>query len=166
MTLQRAVIALGRLLVVLATVVFLPASNVLLLASPGYVAFEYGRPGVPGSELYDAPVRLQLSQATVRWLNSDQGIEGLAALQHEGRPVYNQRELRHMADVKVVTDGLRWAWRLAGLLLLAGLATAIWRREWRRPFARATFLGASLLVAMLLGILLSAVLSFDWFFVR
>ncbi|MCL6431064.1 MAG: hypothetical protein K6V36_09410, partial [Anaerolineae bacterium] len=109
MTLQRVTMAVGRLLVVLSTLVLLPATNVFLITTPAYIAFEYRRPGVPGSDIYDAPVRLELSQATVRWLNSGEGIEALAALQHDGQPVYNARELRHMADVKAVMDGLRWA---------------------------------------------------------
>lgn len=166
MTLQRLAMVIGRFLVVLSTVVLLPATNVFLITTPAYIAFEYRRPGVPGSDIYDAPVRLELSQATVRWLNSPQGIEGLAALQHEGRPVYNPRELRHMADVKAVMNGLRWAWGAAAALLLAGLVAAVRHRAWRRQYLRGTLTGAVLLIALLLGILLSAVLSFDWFFVR
>ena len=166
MTHQRLTMAIGRFFVVLSTVVLLPATNVFLITTPAYIAFEYRRPGVPGSDIYDPQVRLELSQATVRWLNSSQGIEGLAALQHEGRPVYNARELRHMADVKAVMDGLRWAWGAAALVLLAGFVTAVRHRPWRRQFLRSTFTGAVLLIALLVGILLSAVLSFDWFFVR
>lgn len=166
MTLSKPLAGLFRLALVLAVLVFLPATNVLLLSSPAYVALEYGRAEVPPSDRYEPAVRLKLSQGTVRWLNSGQGIDGLAALRNNGEAVYNARELQHMADVKVVMDGLRWAWRGAGVILLLGLALALWRPAWRKPFAGGTFLGGALLVAALAGILVSALLSFDWFFVR
>ena len=166
MTLSRPLAALARVLVALAVFLFLPATNVLLLTRPAFVAHEYRQPHVPPADRYDAQTRLQLSQDTVRWLNSGQGIEELAALRHDGQPVYNPRELRHMADVNAVMDGLRWVWRLAGVIIVGGLALAIFRPAWRRPFARGVFLGGAALVATLAGILIGALLSFDAFFVR
>jgi integral membrane protein (TIGR01906 family) len=153
------------MLVVLAVFLFLPATNVLLLATPEFVALQYWRPGFPPADRYDARARLELSQATVRWLNSGEGIEALGELRHGDEAVYNERELQHMADVKVVIDGLRWIWRLAGLVLVGALAAALWQPAWRQPLARSTFLGSALLVAVLAGILIYALLSFDAFFV-
>jgi len=166
MTVPSYLGVLGRLFVVLAVILFLPASNVLLLATPAFVAHEYRQPGFPASERYDAPVRLRLAQETLRWVNAGHDIEALRALRHGGETVYNARELRHMADVSAVFGGLRWAWRLAGFVLLVGLAAAVWRPGWRWLFARSAFRGSALLVAALAGILISALLSFDWFFVR
>ncbi len=166
MTLSRLLAGFSRVLVAVAVFLFLPATNVVLICSPAFVAYEYGRPGFPSADYYDPAARLEMSQATVRWLNSSQGIDGLAALTHEGRPIYNQRELQHMDDVKVVMDGLRWVWRGALVVLLGGLALALWRPAWRHPLVGGAFSGAVALVAVLAGILIGALLSFDTFFVH
>ena len=149
----------------------LPASNVLLLMRPEFIAFEYRRPGVPGSEIYDPPERMRLSQATVDYINGDDARllqEGrhISQLQYMGHPVYNERELQHLYDVKAVVQGLRWAWAAALFILLGGLALSAWRRSWRRPYASGVFLGGALLAGLIGAIVVVALLSFDAFFVR
>lgn len=163
---SRPLVTLCRVVVAIAVFLFLPATNVLLVCSPAFVAHEYGRPHVSPADYYDPATRLELSQATVRWLNSNQGIDGLAALQHNGEPIYNARELRHMDDVKVVMDGLRWVWRGALVILLGAVALAAWRPAWRRPCIRGVLAGGVALAAVLAGILIGALLSFDTFFVN
>ncbi|MGQ9683760.1 MAG: TIGR01906 family membrane protein [Anaerolineae bacterium] len=167
----RRLQAMLRVLLLLAVVVFLPASNVLLLMRPEFIAFEYRREAVPDSEIYDPPERLRLSQATVDYINGDDARllqEGrhISQLRYLGQPVYNERELQHLYDVKAVVRGLRWAWRAALFILLGGLALSIWRPGWRRPYASGTFLGGVLLVGLIGAIVLVALLSFDAFFVR
>jgi len=162
---RRLVVSAAGILVALALFVFLPSSNVLLLAQPAFVAHEYQQPWVPPADRYDSATRLQLAQETVRWLTSGEDIAALRSLSHDGQAVYNERELKHMADVKVVLNGLRWVWCLAGVILLGALGVAIGQPVFRRPFAAGMFWGSALLVAALAGIVIGAILNFDAFFV-
>lgn len=161
-----------RWLAALAVLVFLPASNVLLLMRPEFVSFEYSRPGFPPASRFSAQTRLHWAQESVRYLLEpddaalmEQGRH-ISQFQEAGELIYNEREVQHMVDVKTVLRGLTWAWRIAGLVLLAGAVWALARRPWRRPFLQGTLLGSVLLVGLLVAILLSAWLSFDVFFTR
>ena len=153
-----------RVLIALAVFLFLPTGNVLLLWNPAFLAYEYRQPRVPGSELYDPPARLRFAQETLRWVGSSDDLQVLRDLRYQGQPVYNERELRHLADARWVLERLRWVWRVAGVLGLGGLAVALWRPAWRRPFVRGVFLGSVLLLGVLAAILISALLDFDAFF--
>ncbi len=167
---SKPLASLVRWLAALAVVLFLPASNVLLLMRPAFVSFEYSLPGFPPSDRFDPQTRLYWAQESVRYLlePDDAALlrEGrhISQFQIAGQPVYNQRELQHMYDVKGVLGGLIWVWRVTGLLLVAGLAVALWRREVRPPLARGILLGGVLLVGLIVAILLSALLNFDSFF--
>lgn len=164
---QRLLAALGTCVVGLAIFLFLPSGSVLLFMSPAFVAHEYAQPSFPPAELYSPADRLRLAQETVRYLNGGRDVaERLREMRHDGRPVYNEREVQHLVDVWMVVYWLRWAWRLAALILGAALVLAIWVPGWRMPVARGLFQGSAALVATLLTILISALLSFDWFFVR
>lgn len=166
MTSTKVLPGLGHLVVALAVVILLPASNVLLLMQPGFVTFEYGRPGFPPAERYAPWERLMLARDTVRFLTSRDPCGLLRGMRHGDEPVYNEREVQHLLDVVAVLNGLRWAWRLASAVLLVGLAGAIVRPGWRRPYARGALSGAVFVLAVLGAILFTALLDFDWFFVR
>lgn len=156
----------GLVTLALAAFLFLPATAVIAFMQPWFVAHEYAQAGFPPADRYAPAERLALAQETVRLLNSPAGEEGLRALRAGNERVYNEREVGHLVDVMAVMDGLRWVWRLSGLLWLGALGIAVARPACRRPLARSAFWGSAALLATLGAILVIALLSFDFFFVR
>lgn len=79
---------------------------------PGFPADEYG---------FTLEDRLRWAPYAQIYLTNNEGIEFLADLQFDdGTPLFNERELSHMKDVKIVTKGALNVFygALAGLALL------------------------------------------------
>jgi integral membrane protein (TIGR01906 family) len=102
-----------------------------ILLTPIYFTVEYNMPYFPADEYgFTKEDRLRWAKPSVEYLVNSADISYLANLQFDnGMPIYNGRELNHMADVKRVVQGALRAWyaALAGLILIAILA---WRQKW------------------------------------
>jgi len=92
--------------------------SVRLLMTETYLQIEYNKPDFPPDTYgYSLADRLYYAPIAIRYLESDSGIELLGDLKKpDGTPFYNQRELEHMLDVKVV---VRAAFSAMNLILLA-----------------------------------------------
>ena len=92
-----------------------------ILLSPIYYNVEYRMPYFPADEFgFTQQDRLQWAPYAVEYLVNSSDISYLGDLQFEdGAPLYNERELSHMADVKNVVVGALRVWYLSlGLLIL------------------------------------------------
>ncbi len=102
-----------------------------ILLTPIFFNIEYRMPYFPADEYgFTQQDRLQWAPFAVEYLVNSAEISYLGDLKFEdGSPLYNERELSHMADVKNVVRGALQAWyaSLAILLLLAILAR---RGDW------------------------------------
>ena len=173
---------LAGLLVTLLVPVALVLAAVRLLISPAYLVFEYNTPGFPDDPFgFTQAERLQWGRYAVDYLVNDAGIEYLGELRFpEGRQappqscqfmddctrLYNERELQHMLDVKIVVQGaLRvWMFSLLGLALLGGWAWfGGWRRHFLRSLARGGWLTLIALGSVILFVLLAFGVIFVWF---
>src|SRR5512138_804846 len=102
--------------------------GVRLLLTPMYLQLEYGLPGFPPDEYgFTTEERLRWGTYGINYLLIDAQPSYLGSLRFEsGEPVFTEREVGHMRDVKlVVGDLLRW-WYLA-LGALAFLGIWAWR---------------------------------------
>jgi integral membrane protein (TIGR01906 family) len=142
--------------------------GVRLLMTPLYLEAEYRMPGFPedsyGFTLQD---RLKWSKPSVEYLLNGEGVEFLAALQFDtGEPIYNERELSHMLDVKKVVQVLLLVWYV-DLALLALLGLWAWRANWLDDYLwgwkRGGFLTAGLLIALAAFAAVSFWQFFTWF---
>jgi integral membrane protein (TIGR01906 family) len=116
-------------------------TGVRLLLTPIFVNFEYRTPNFPADPYgFSQAERLYWSQIALDYLLNDEGISFLADLRFENdQPVYNQRELEHMVDVKNVVQAALYAWygSLAGLAALGLWAWQAGRWEgYREGLAR------------------------------
>jgi len=153
---------------------------VRLLISPAYLVIEYNTPGFPADPYgFTQADRLHWSKIAVEYLLNDADISFLADLRfpegQQGPPescqyiddctrLYNDRELKHMVDVKVVVKAALRVWYASlGLLLLLWFIAgqARWGQDYRRGLRR----GGWLTVFLLLGIILFVLLSFNVLFV-
>jgi integral membrane protein (TIGR01906 family) len=153
-------------LVTILTPVVIVLTAVRLLMAPAFLSFEYNTPNFPpdryGFTLQD---RLYWSNIALEYLLNDAGIEFLGDLRFaDGTPVYNQRELKHMVDVKIAVKAALNIWRVSGLALFL-LALWAWRGGWFDAFRSGLARGAWLTAISVGALILFALLSFGVFFV-
>ncbi len=138
-----------------------------LLLSPLFLQIEYRMPGFPPDSYgFTQADRLHWAPYAVKYLTNDAGPEYLGDLTFaDGSPLYNERELSHMLDVKVLTGTVLrvWTWGL-GLLALLGLVCWLGERvpDYRRGLRR----GGWLTVALVLAVLLAVALNFEQLFTQ
>jgi integral membrane protein (TIGR01906 family) len=155
-------------LIVLGLPLMLVLINARLLMSRAYLRWEYNRSGFPPDPYgFTTQDRLSYAPLALDYLFNDAGIDFLAdQTLPGGSPLYNQRELSHMQDVKAVARQLALA-GLAGLVVVvAGVIFLAWRPE-TRPVLRLALLRGSLLTAglVILGVT-SVAIGFRAFFTQ
>jgi integral membrane protein (TIGR01906 family) len=172
-----------RLLLIVLVPVVLTLTNVRLLMTPLFPNFEYNLPGFP-LDLYGFAKedRLKWSKVAMDYLLNGAGIEFLADLRFpEGQTaplescgdyttrdctyLYNDRELRHMVDVKNVTRGALWVWGVGGVMVLLSAGALFYFGE--RAALRAGLLwGAGITLVFYLGIIAVIAVNFNALFVQ
>jgi integral membrane protein (TIGR01906 family) len=144
--------------------VVLTAVRVML--TPAYVRVEYATPGFPedsyGFTLED---RLHWSGVSLDYLLNDAGIEFLAdEVLEEGGPLYNERELGHMFDVKNVVNVVLRVWIVA-LLALAALGVWAWQGDWASSYGQGLVRGGWATIIFVAVCLVFVIVGFGVFFV-
>ncbi len=157
---------LSRLLsavVVLALPAVLVLLNVRLLMNDWFIRLEYARPDFP-PDLYgmSPEERLRLALTGLRSVTQPPGASILREVRFaDGRPAFNEREIRHMQDVYVLQGA---AFRVGLILALAllGAWACLWFSPATRPLAwRSLEWGGLLTLGLVLVILLGFLLRFD-----
>ena len=141
-------------------------SNVRLVLMPWFPNFEYGRAGfLPDAYGFTTAERKLHAARVLDYLMTAADIDLLGDQRFaDGSPLYNARELRHMEDVKVVTQGVLWVWRLAIILALLAIVT-LGSQPGSRPLLRAALIaGGAIAVAILVALLAYVLLNFNDFF--
>jgi len=147
------------------------AIRVLLL--PVFYQIEYNMPYFPPDEYgFTKEDRLKWAPYAVNYLINSADISYLGDLKFEdGSPLYNERELSHMQDVKNVTQGALRLWYLS-LALLAVLGIWAWFGGWWQYYLLGLQRGGWLMVglAILIGTIVLVGIAvnpnvFDEFFV-
>lgn len=153
-------------LVTILVPMILVLTGVRLMMSSLFLKIEYNMPGFPADRYgFTTAERLYWSEIAKDYLLNNAGIEFLADLRFEdGSPVYNDRELKHMVDVKnVVNVALNvWLASLVGLLLLTMWAR---RERWTEAYRAGLRRGGWLTVVLVGAIILFVLVSFGVFFV-
>jgi len=155
---------LGWVITVLIPPILLMMS-VRLMISPMFARVEYRLPGFP-DDLYGFTLddRLHWSEPAINYLVNMADITYLSSLRFEdGEPVFNERELSHMQDVKHVVTGMRIALTVSMVGLLA--ATFFAERKGSKADVLAAYQrGAWALFGLIFAILLFVALSFNQLF--
>jgi integral membrane protein (TIGR01906 family) len=153
------------LIVVLVPVV-LVLGAVRLLLTPVFIQIEYRMPNFPEDSYgFSQEERLHWAEIARQYLLNRAGIEFLGDLTFEdSSPLYNQRELRHMLDVKIVVNaamGVLYA--SLALIVIAG----VWARrtDWWESYRLALSRGGWVTVGLLVFLIVAIALSFNTVFV-
>jgi integral membrane protein (TIGR01906 family) len=143
------------------TPLFLLMTAIRLLLIPVYPSLEYRTPNFPPDSYgFTFEERVHWSRYAVAYLVNDADISYLGDLTFpDGSPLYNERELSHMVDVKNVVQGMLIAWYVI-VAVLIGSGVWAWRTGEVGSFWGALSLGGKLAVAMILLILIGVVVGF------
>lgn len=144
---------------------FLLMTAIRLLFTPLYPQVVYRLPGFPedsyGFSLED---RLYWSRISMDYLLDNSPVEYLAGQQlPDGQPLYNEREVSHMLDVKNLVRAMVNAWWIL-LVALVGLGIWAWRARWAPDFLHALGNGGRLTIALVVFILAGVAIGFNALF--
>jgi len=117
-TLERIINAL----VTLSIPIIISVLIILVLVSPLFLNLEYSRPGFP-EDIYgfSTEERLNFGNQTRKYLIGNSTLEDLQALEFDnGDPIYIERELSHLEDVKIVLQGVLRVFYGAGAVFFLG----------------------------------------------
>lgn len=168
----RSLIGIIRWLVALAMPVFIVLLWVRILWNPWLVVWEYNRPGFP-PDAYGLGNRQRIEYA-LQWVNyynsnqsPEEGIKFFTDLRFPGTdlPVYSPYDVKHMVDVRLVTDK---AWRILGVaavIVVGGLLVLLVPRSMRRDGYAAIFVGGLISTLLLAGLILFLLLAWRTFFI-
>lgn len=138
-------------------------SNLYLLITPIFMDFQYSF-HLPPAERFTTAERVYWAKATLVYLRPGRDISYLAALEDEEGPLYTERELNHMVDVKILVERTFLAHAaLLALVLLTGVY--LWTRRQGRSGLAAALIQGSKLTILLFGLLgLFVAVAFTIFF--
>ncbi|MCK5793602.1 MAG: TIGR01906 family membrane protein [Anaerolineales bacterium] len=152
-------------LVTLTIPVIISVLSIQILLSPIFTNLEYRRPGFPEDNYgFTTAERLEFGNQTRSYLISNDTLEDLQQLVFEnGDPIYIERELTHLEDVKIVLQGvLRVFYGVAAVFVLGGLIART--RGWQEIYLNAIYLGGKITAGLLVMILLLTLVSFQALF--
>jgi integral membrane protein (TIGR01906 family) len=168
----------GIVIILVPIVLVLAAVRVVL--NPWFLEFEYRTPNFPPDSFgFSMDERLRYARIALDYLLNDEDISFLAEQRFpdgEQAPpascvymedctlMYNQRELKHMEDVKEVVQASLMVWYGAIVILLVAAVWA-WRGDWLDDYRWALARGGLLTLILIFGVLLLVLAAFGIFFV-
>ena len=163
-TQRSLLLTLAQLYIVIVFPVLLVLISVRIVMTPGFIAFEYNRADFP-EDMYGLTreQRLYYAPFAVDYLMNGASIDYLGNLEFsDGTALFNARELRHMRDVKTITQiafGIAVVAGLAALLVLLFL-----RFRSRSHLRRSLMQGALLTLSIVAAIIVVAIVNWEFFF--
>ncbi|MEJ5313000.1 MULTISPECIES: TIGR01906 family membrane protein [Anaerolinea] len=155
----------GKTIIAISIPFFLLMTAIRLLLTPLYPEIEYRMPYFPpdpyGFTLED---RLKWSKISIEYLLNDADLSFLASQKLDAQtPLYNDRELQHMLDVKILVQQMITVWTILSGIYVILLAWA-WRRRWLKDLFEAFSWGGRGTIALIVLILVSVALNFNALF--
>jgi len=148
--------------------IWLLLTAIRILITPVYPMIEYRMPRFPEDTFgFTREDRLFWAKPTIEYLINTEDICFLAELKFDdGTAVYDERELSHMVDVKVLVQLMIKVWLgVSAFLLISGIVMyfAGWCENLRTGYKRGGWASVGLVVMMLLFVLISFNQLFNWF---
>jgi len=133
--------------------------------TPPFAIVEYNLPGFPEDPYgFTKEERIHWANMSLKYLNNNAGINFLGDLQFpDGSSLFSERELSHMADVKVFFKSIMNLW-LGLVIFLIGIGFLAWRVRRLSRFWSAASFGGWLTLGILGLILVTVFLNFSALF--
>jgi len=130
-----------------------------------FIDLEYRTPDFPADQFgFSTPERVELAHTSVDYLLGripDQDYQNLAF--PDGSPIFNQRELSHMQDVRDLTIVSMRTWYVSLAVLIVGIGLAF-ILGWQRDLMKAGKTSATIILLFIFAVLLGVILNFDQLF--
>lgn len=139
-------------------VLFVMMTSIRLLMNPFFLTIEYNLPGFPPDAFgFTKEDRLHWANLSLKYLLNDADISFLGDLKFEnGAQVFNERELRHMLDVKILVQQMIRAWGILGIFIFLTGVWA-WRGKWLGEYWL-TLSRAGWAILIVIGLILAGVI--------
>ena len=117
---------------------FLIMIAVRILITPVFPEIEYRMPGFPDDPYgFTQNDRLHWARISIDYLINPEGIDWLEKFKLNAvTPLYNERELSHMLDVKNLVQTL-YQIQIIQLIIFISITLWAWRSKWLRDFGTA-----------------------------
>jgi integral membrane protein (TIGR01906 family) len=138
-----------------------------MLMTPVFPPIEYNMPAFPDDPYgFTKDERLKWSKLSIDYLMNNQNISFFDSYKLvDGSPLYNDRELSHMDDVKSLVHKALLIWDLSGFVFLLGVVLSIRSGNYQSlklGFSR----GGYLTIGIIAALLLSVAINFDVLFTQ
>lgn len=142
-------------------------SAIRVALTPLFISVEYRLPGFPPDEYgFSTEDRLTWANYSIKYLLGRVSHDELASTTlQDGSPLFNQRELAHMLDVRVLTHQVLNLWQVLVLVLIAFIFLGIifnLRHEILISLKR----GALLTILLILSVLIYLAINFNQLFTQ
>ncbi len=139
--------------------------SIRVLFTPLFLTFEYNFPGFPADNFgFSNAERMQWGKDSMQYLFDRNGKHSLANLQfNNGSKIYNEREISHMLDVKILLLQSLNIFYLTLFFYAIMIATA-WKTDWVHFIWRGFFRGGWFTISLVALILAGIMINFDQLF--
>jgi integral membrane protein (TIGR01906 family) len=184
-TLPSWLTSLLRIFIFILMPIVLVLTNVRVMLTPLYINWEYNLADFPADPYgFTKADRLKYSAIALDFLLNDAGIEFLGDQRfpdgvlapiesqadyippRDSTYMYNDRELKHMDDVKKVVKGVLNVWAIGGLIWVASIALLAWQPATHPILRSGLLIGSVITFTLLLGLGLYIAVGFSTFFVQ
>lgn len=146
--------------------VLLTLLSARLVMTNTFLEFEYNRSGFPIDQYgFGQEERLHYSKLAIDYLFNEAGIDFLGDLTFsDGFPLFVERELRHMEDVKLVTTRAFQVLSVGcAFTALLGLVSRRIIGNWQ-TLRRGLILGSAITLGIIACVIVAVVIAWDFFF--
>lgn len=152
-------------LVVICIPFFLLMTSIRLLLTPLTPQIQYKLLNVPTDPYgFTTQDRLKYSNISIDYLLNNEDISWLAAhTLPDGKPLFNDRELSHMLDVKLLIKSSIVAWMLIGVFVILMRFVFMWLKT-SALFWKSVALGGWISIGLIVAILIGGAVNFDQLF--
>ncbi len=144
---------------------FLLMGSIRVLLNPFFLDYEYNLPGFPVDEFgFTTADRLKWGKMSLQYLTNNENNEYLGTLSFEdGSPLYNERELSHMLDVRLLVKAALKAWYgVIAFLLVMGVL--FYKTGRNGQYWRAVNIGGWLTLGLILLVIAGVFIDFNQLF--
>ena len=135
-----------------------------LLFTPLYLHYEYNKPNFPPDNFgFTLEDRLYWGQVSIDYLFNRTELKGQTL--PDGSPLYNERELSHMEDVRLLVQQALVVW-VVSIILLASMGVWAWRANRMPVFWKGAARGGWMTAGLIIAILILVATSFDALFTQ
>jgi integral membrane protein (TIGR01906 family) len=147
------------------TPIFLITSGMRTALSPIFVNIEYKLPNFPPDTYgFTTEERFVWANYSIRYLLGEVSEEEFSTLEFpDGAPLFNEREISHMVDVRDLTLVMLAIWRILFMFFTIVLFLG-WKNNWLPELLRAIEYGAKITLAIIIGILIFVLVNFNQLF--